>query len=300
MSAQINESTVNPAYAKGTGAVGQPMASTNDGASYIDWPAIFAGIVLASAVSIILLTFGSAIGLSFLSAASGDTVTAGIIAAVLYAVWAQVSALMAGAYLTGRLRRRVNDATEHEVDVRDGSHGLIVWAGAILLGTYLAASGIGAVGNIAGSAAGTIASAVDNPTDAFTDTLLRSDTRVAQQQRIDEVGRMLTKTATGTLSAEDQDYLTGVVAGQTGLAPDDAKARVDGVLAQIETVKDDAAIAAERARKVGILSAFLVAAALLVGAAASYWSARTGGDHRDANVVFNQWFAPRKTRAVTR
>ena len=34
--------------------------------SYVDWPAIIAGIVLASAISVVFISFGSAIGLNFL------------------------------------------------------------------------------------------------------------------------------------------------------------------------------------------------------------------------------------------
>ena len=46
------------------------IASDNDH-SYVDWSAIFAGTVLASAISFVLLTFGSAIGLSLTSAYEG-------------------------------------------------------------------------------------------------------------------------------------------------------------------------------------------------------------------------------------
>ena len=38
-------------------------AAKADTSSYVDWPAIIAGIVIASAISLVLLTFGSAIGL---------------------------------------------------------------------------------------------------------------------------------------------------------------------------------------------------------------------------------------------
>ena len=40
-----------------------------DAHSYVDWGAIIAGVVLASAISVVLLAFGSAIGLSFSAAA---------------------------------------------------------------------------------------------------------------------------------------------------------------------------------------------------------------------------------------
>lgn len=50
----------------------------------------------------------------------------------------------------------------------------------------------------------------------------------------------------------------------------------------------DAAVktAAEKARKAGVVLAFLTAAALLASAAAAWWAARLGGKHRDRSVEF--------------
>ena len=114
--------------------------------SYVDWPAVIAGIVLASAISLVLLAFGSAIGLSFADFnASEDVNPVWIaIAAASWLLWVQISSFMAGGYLTGRLRRRFNDATEDESDIRDGAHGLLVWAGALVVGAIIAVGGIGA------------------------------------------------------------------------------------------------------------------------------------------------------------
>ena len=113
-------------------------ASNNSEHSYVDWPAIFAGTVLASAISFVLLTFGSAIGLSMTSAYEGRGMTLFwfAIAAALWVLWVQISSFMAGGYLTGRMRRRHHDATEHESDIRDGSHGLVMWAVGVLLGAF--------------------------------------------------------------------------------------------------------------------------------------------------------------------
>jgi hypothetical protein len=150
--------------------------------SYVDWPAIFAGIVVATAISLILLAFGSAVGLSFVNFNAGPDVSPLwiAIAAASWLIWVVVSSLMAGGYLTGRLRRRAHDASEHEVDVRDGAHGLIVWGGAMVIGAVLAFSGVSAVitgvgsavSNVAGTAATAAAEAVD-PNAYFLDTLFR-------------------------------------------------------------------------------------------------------------------------------
>jgi hypothetical protein len=153
--------------------------------TYVDWPAIFGGIVLASAISILLLTFGSAVGLGFTNFNARPDVSPIwlAIAAASWLLWVQVSSFMAGAYLTGRLRKRHGDATEAESDVRDGAHGLLVWAGALVVGAVLAVGGIGATASAVGSAAATVTTAASNvaggagdaldPNAYFVDSLFR-------------------------------------------------------------------------------------------------------------------------------
>lgn len=160
-----------------------PAAETG---SYVDWPAIIAGIVVASGISLVLLAFGSAIGLSMTDFRAGEDVSPIwiAIAAAIWLLWVQISSFMAGGYLTGRLRKRHMDATEDEVDVRDGAHGLIVWGGALVVGGLIAAGGLGAVANAIGSAASTLTTAASNvaggaaesaadPTAYFVDMLFR-------------------------------------------------------------------------------------------------------------------------------
>lgn len=150
--------------------------------SYVDWPAIIAGIVLASAISLLLLAFGSAIGLSFVNFDAADDVNPiwiGI-AAASWLLWVEISSFMCGGYLTGRLRRRRYDASEHESDVRDGAHGLLVWGGGLIVGALLAVGGLGATANAVGGAAAAITQAAGNAagdigdaTGYFADMLLR-------------------------------------------------------------------------------------------------------------------------------
>jgi hypothetical protein len=171
-------------------AVVTTAGSKADTSSYIDWPAIIAGIILASAISLVLLTFGSAIGLSFTDFNAPDTVSPIwiAIAAASWLLWVLISSFMAGAYLTGRMRRRHHDASEEESDIRDGAHGLLVWAGSLVIGGILAAGGIGSLLNAAGSAAATATTAASNvaggaaegaadamdPNAYFVDALFRS------------------------------------------------------------------------------------------------------------------------------
>lgn len=289
---------------------------TQEHHSYLDWPAIIGGIVLASAISLLLLAFGSAVGLSFVNfrtftGVSGVWVA---IAAASWLLWVQISSFMAGGYLTGRMRRRFHDATEHESDVRDGAHGLLVWAGALVVGGIIAVGGVGsaltAVGNTIGTAtttasnvaqgaaanpsAGSALAALD-PNAYFTDTLFRlpqgasppAGTTVDARA---EAGRILAMDATSGVSNADKAYLGQLVAQQTGMPADQATARVDETLKAVDAAKAKAADAAEAARKMTVLAAFLTAASLLVSAVGAYWAAMKGGNHRDQGTVFADVF----------
>jgi hypothetical protein len=306
-------------------------ASAQTQHAYVDWPAIIAGILLASAVSLVMLGFGSAIGLSFANFHGGTGVSPvwiGIAAASWF-LWVEVSSMLAGGYLTGRMRRRIHDATEHESDVRDGAHGILVWAGALLLGAIVAAGGVGAaasmVGNVVGTATNAAASAAGpaagsaaansgfNPSAYFTDALFRPAAPAAnapaagaapaagtapaapapanRAEAVAEAGRVLAYGAVnGSVSDADKTYLAQLVAQNTGLSEADAKTRVDQVLSNIDAARQKAADAAETARKTAVLGAFLIAASLLVAGAAAYWAAALGGRHRDEQTVFADFF----------
>jgi hypothetical protein len=273
--------------------------------SYVDWPAIFAGIVFASAISLVLISFGSAVGLNFVdfNAREGAAPILIGIGAASWFLWVQISSFMAGGYLTGRLRRRNYDATEDESDMRDGAHGLLVWGGAMIVGAVLALSGIGAAASMAGNAAATATIAASNvaegeadladPNDYFVDTLFRSETPAADTGIArDEAGRIFAQAALGdgTVADEDRTYLANVVAANTGLTPEEAQARVDQVIANVEAARQEAIEAARVARNTAIIAAFLLAASSLVSAIGAYWAAQKGGNHRDNNTVFADVF----------
>jgi hypothetical protein len=303
-----------------------PRAADNDRGSYVDWPAIFAGIVLASAISVVLLAFGSAVGLSFTSfkAREGASPLWLGIAAASWLLWVQVSSFMAGGYITGRLRRPFSDATEHERDVRDGAHGLLVWAGSLVIGAILATAGIGAIANAIGNVAGTAVEAAsnvadgDDPNGYLVDTLFRAPASAATDPApaqpapggmavqpvapantlavpLDastrgEVTRIFANAVIDPVPQEDSAYLVSLVARQTGLPQAEAQARVDAALARFEQAKAQAVDAAETARRTGVIAAFLAAAALFVSAAGAWWAASMGGRHRDENTVFASFF----------
>ncbi|MFX8312596.1 hypothetical protein ABTL57_19210, partial [Acinetobacter baumannii] len=79
---------------------------------YVQWGAIFAGAIIATAISTILTVFGSALGLSLVSAdfSRSSSGTALAIALALWTLWVTVSASMAGGYIAGRMTQPVLDS----------------------------------------------------------------------------------------------------------------------------------------------------------------------------------------------
>ena len=281
------------------------VSSDTDKLSYLDWGAVIAGIIFASAISIVLLSFGSGIGLAFASFSSkGYAIGAGI-GAALWFIWVEVSSFMAGGYLAGRLRKTLRGFSIHETEVRDGSHGLLVWAGCILVGASLALSGVGSVLNSAGNVAKTAVEAGATTTQGATpgtmqyyaDTLLRSSPQTSaltpgsdRTAVAAEINSILARSALTSPTDEDKAYLVQVVAKQTTLSNDEAKVRVEQAYSNIEKAKADLAKAADSARRLGVIASFLLAASLLISAAAAFWAASAGGRHRDEAAVFEGFF----------
>lgn len=266
-----------------------------DAGSYVDWPAIFAGAIFATALSFVLITFGSGIGLSMVSPEPGEGVSMRwfTIAAGIWFVWVAVTSFAAGGYLSGRMRRPIGDATSDEVETRDGAHGVVVWATGALIGAVMAASGVsgllGASGSVLGAAAETAATAAEGQGDYFANLALRETGADAEtlagirEEVMPVVQRSLIE---GEISDEDQQYLIDTIAARTGTDPATVQTQVTAAVDGFRQARDAAAEAADQARIAGVIAAFVIAASLLIGAAAAYSAAVAGGHHRDNKLVF--------------
>lgn len=263
---------------------------------HVDWPAIFAGAFLATALTIVLLSFGAAFGLSMASPMSGEGVSLRwiTIAGGIWMIWTAVSSFAAGGYLTGRLRRRLGDANADEIEARDGAHGVVVWAVGAVFGGFLAVSGVtgtlSAVGSGAASALEVADTQLAEATSYTSAELLRGDATQGSTEAKAEVAAILAKgIAAGEVSDADRQYLTNVVAAQTQTDPATAQTRVDaaitdGLAARAETIE-----AIDQTRIASMIAAFVLAATMLISAAAAYFAAVTGGAHRDANRGFRSY-----------
>lgn len=278
--------------------------ATDDARSYVDWPSIFAGAAVAVAISLVLLTFGSALGLSLTSAHEGQSVSLFWIGIVggLWLLWVQVSASMAGGYIAGRMRRRHGDASEYESDVRDGTHGVVVWALGTVVAAMLAYSGVMGTTALVGQTVGAAASAIGQTADAvdpnasLIDRALRAAPggQPLDQATRDEVSRILVSSVVSDegLSDADRQYLVAVAAQRAGVPPEEAERRINEMTAAAEQLEQDAREAADQARRAAMLAAFVAAASLIVSAAAAYFAGTMGGNHRDKQTVVQGWYRP--------
>ena len=189
-------------------------------------------------------------------------------------------------------------------------------AGAVA-GNVVSAAGT-AVADVAKGAVSTAAAmvpkdAVANPLDYVSRTLLRpnaatgapADPAAMAQETGAILGNVL---KTGQISDTERAYLVSAVVSGTGATPADAATKVDAAVTATQTARADAekavadakaeadkvaadakAVAikvAETARVSAILSAFLLASAAMVAAAAAYVGAVRGGRHRDEGRIF--------------
>jgi hypothetical protein len=255
-------------------------------ASYINWPAVFAGTFVAAGVSLVLITFGTALGLS-LSTSAPSWRNASIGLSLLSGIWflvVTVGAMLLGGYVTGRLRARFSAATSDEVEFRDGIHGVVMWGLAVLIGALLALATSRALAPVANDRDNTASQTTGEPSNVAyeVDRLFRTDRRppadASDQQMRAEAGRLVGAAIGRRFSPDDHNYLTRLVAARTALAQPDAERRVQDVL-------NDARTRADRARRAAVVLAFMSAASLLIGAAAAWFAAEAGGRHRDGGAV---------------
>jgi hypothetical protein len=268
-----------------TQSVAVPVA-TRDG-SYIDWPCALAGAVMAAAISFVLFTFGTGIGLSMVSPwpGAGASIVAATIITSVWAILVQVGAFAAGGYLAGRMRRPWSDAKATEVEFRDGVHGALVWAVGVGFGALLFASTTTGVLRMTADASSSAArsTSFNDAANSVVDMLFRSAPSAQDVRMLDTRGEAVRLVTSGIgradLSAVDRTYLAQMVSARTGLTPADAEKRVNQVIASAKETAD-------RSRKIGVLATFLAASSLLAGCAAAWSASRLGGMHRDQSIVW--------------
>jgi hypothetical protein len=252
----------------------------------LDWTAIFAGALVAATISSILVTFGAAVGLGVSSASPTwrDASIALWILSGLFLILQSLVSFGCGGYFAARVRSPYNSTATEDTERRDGFHGIASWALAVLIALMVAAS----LSLAAGRPTALTAPSSSTEPSALSyeiDHLLRSSRRLPASDiaplRSEASRILLTSSSHQGVSADDRTYLTQLVAAVTGLSGADAERRVDSIISESRQ-------ALSHARAAGIILAFSVATALLLGAVAAWAGAEAGGHHRDGTPL-SEW-----------
>jgi hypothetical protein len=260
---------------------------------FLQWTPAVAGAFVAAAISVILIAFGAAIGLSIVSSSPTwrDASPALAVASGLYLLLTALVSFGFGGYLAGRLRERWTASAHTDVvEFRDGTHGLLAWAIAVVITGLVAAASAASIASKAVQPATSPAATTGEPLIAYElDRLFRAERRPPDGDLTysrAEAGRILLA-ATGRqgISPDDRAYLVRLVASRTGIAPPDAERRVD-------TAITGATTAVQKARRSGVILGFSTAVSLLVGAAAAWYTSCVGGRYRDGVAPSLAWRWP--------
>jgi hypothetical protein len=270
--------------------------------SYIDWPAIIAGGVAAAALAFVLHSFAAAIGLSVMSTAPTwrDGSAMLWILSGLYLLLVAIASYGFGGYLAGAMRSS-GELSAEQTEMRDGAHGLLVWALATLLTATIAIAGAGIATRLAapGAQSGPNVSVGGENIIAFDiDRLFRGEKLgpVDAGRRAEAARILLTVSSHEGMRADDRAHLVRMVSATTGLAQPEADKRVAEVAASArENIR--------RARQSSVVLAFMAGASALAGAAAAWFAAALGGRHRDSpnapNMLWD-WKGPRTVNRRTK
>lgn len=151
----------------------------DDSDSAVSWKAILAGATASIAITLVLVAFGIGVGFSVVSpwADQGVSATTFTISAGIYLIVVAMLASTIGGYVAGRLRTRWSGVHEHERFFRDSAHGFLVWAFATVVSAAVLGGAFTHIlaGASAGLAPAATTAARGAPTDAYVDSLLRTD-----------------------------------------------------------------------------------------------------------------------------
>jgi len=268
----------------------------------VDWPAIFAGAFTAAALAAVLHGFAVAVGLGVSSTAPTwrDSSVALWILSGIYLVLVALASYGLGGYVVGWVRSW-SSVPETDADTTNGLHGLLVWSVATLMTALLLAAAALTASQLAAPLGGTTGPGAsigsENIIAYDIDRLFRADGRYPQTDNArarSEAGRILLTASSHTgVTTEDRAYLVRLASAQTGLAPPDAERRVD---ATIVRAKDNI----NRARRSGVVLAFMAGAAALLGAAAAWFASIAGAMHGRDPTLTSIWSSRPMTAASRR
>ncbi|GLS30779.1 hypothetical protein SAMN04488498_1417 [Mesorhizobium albiziae] len=258
----------------------------------VSWGAIFAGVVVALIVQVLLTMLGVGIGIATLDPRTSDNPAAStfsIVAGIWYVI-SGIIAAFAGGYIAARMSGKI-------VPTTGALHGLTTWAFTTLLILYFLTS---TVGSLVGGAFSGVASAVSgagqiiaqtaapiiansNPLEAL-DSRIRAtgtDPEALNAAAVNAMRSLVMGDAANAEAARAQ--AAQALATARGIPLDQATQQVTDMESQyhsaVESAKAQAIAAADATASVVSTGAILAFIALVLGAIAGWLGGRSGVVH---------------------
>ncbi|MHA0319719.1 hypothetical protein ACXY7D_15960 [Sphingomonas melonis] len=261
----------------------------------LSWGAVFAGVVIAVAVQLVLGILGAGIGLTMVDPVEGTTPGAagfGIGAGIFWLI-TTVLALGAGGYAAARVAG-VHDRFDALV------HGLVVWGVTLILTLYLLTSVVGGiiggafrtVGAVAGAAGSTVGAAapaaasvagidkqdVRSEAAAYLSDAPNDPAQMTPEQAQTAIAKELPAMARGGADGQQAEArVVDIVAAQRKISREQAQAQVTRAKQQFVQAKDKtvetAKVATDKAAGAAAGTSFMLVLALLIGAGAAGFGA---------------------------
>ena len=255
----------------------------------VSWGAIFAGVVVALVVQVLLTMLGAGIGIATLDPGTGDNPAAStfsIVAGIWYVLSGIVSAF-AGGYIAARMSGKTNATT-------GALHGLTTWAFTTLLVLYFLTSTVGAlvggafsgvasaIGGVSQTVAQTAAPMIANanPLEAL-ESQIRStgtDPEALNRAAINAMRNLVTGDEASAAAAREQAAQALATARDIPLpqATEQVAAMEKQYRDQVARAKQAAVDAADSAASIVSTGALLAFVALVLGAIAGWLGGRSG------------------------
>jgi len=261
----------------------------------ISWGAVFAGVVVALVVQLILNLFGIGIGAATLDPGTDDNPSARTFSIVAGMWWmlSGIIASFAGGYAAGRLAGQPKESTA-------GWHGVIAWAlttivifylltsavGGILGGAYNTITGMtGSVASTVGGAVRTVAPGIAQAPDPFSsiEQSLRSVSGGNDPAALRDAATVAMRAALTGDQAQVQDArerAAQAIAKAQNISIEQARTQTQQYEQQyrqaIDQAKQKATQAADVSARAVARGALFGSIALLLGAIASWFGGRAG------------------------
>nr|WP_202913516.1 PhnA-like protein [Acuticoccus sediminis] len=255
----------------------------------VSWGAIFAGVVVALVVQILLSMLGAGIGFATIGAAAAPGPSTFSISGGIWVVVSAIIATFVGGYIAARLSGRTTATT-------GALHGLTAWAFSTLVVLYLLTSSVGSIVGGAFSGIATFAGGVGQtvvetaqPAVSAIDPMATIERQVratggdpeALEQSAVNALRALVSGAGNTEATRAE--AAEALANARGIPVAEASRQVDEIEAAYQRTVDRTAEAAARAADatadVVSTGALLAFAGLVLGAIAGWLGGRSGVVH---------------------